>query len=343
MPTNGTSIGCDAYSINMGLSRVSRLLGLVCFSLQYIGAHPDNRRAVTKRTCFAFVQFANAESATRAVRDEVILCLLTCINRSLPSQHNRVHDGRPLRVQLRDRNPPPHASWGLGRGRGRNRFGGTSRPHQDAPGYVNGGTVDPAAVHVPLELPGAPIPTTATHGSPSLAPDNYRTGMLRAPGHGDLQRRSSYGMPNSSTSSVSSGTTKVPSVHGHGHGPSSTTTSPAPLAPISTSSALSAMAPFPPHHMSVGYFPPQPWVQPYHAQYSYPMPVMPSYAYPGYAYSHVPHAPPAFVTSGANGLGSSISTSAFADITPNHADKVRRFTSSHINRPTYLTSLPDCQ
>ncbi|KAJ7631151.1 hypothetical protein FB45DRAFT_917647 [Roridomyces roridus] len=62
-------------------------------------------KPLTGRTAFAFVKFDNTESPARAVDEE----------------HNRVHNGRSMRVQLRDCNPPRGGNWRYG-GRGRGRF-----------------------------------------------------------------------------------------------------------------------------------------------------------------------------------------------------------------------------
>ncbi|KAJ6621088.1 hypothetical protein B0H10DRAFT_2215358 [Mycena sp. CBHHK59/15] len=62
-------------------------------------------RPLNGRAAFAFVKFDNTESPARAVFEE----------------HNRVHDGRAMRVQLRDCNPPRSGSWRYG-ARSRGRF-----------------------------------------------------------------------------------------------------------------------------------------------------------------------------------------------------------------------------
>ncbi|KAF8167683.1 hypothetical protein B0H34DRAFT_792378 [Crassisporium funariophilum] len=59
-------------------------------------------RPLNSCAAFAFVKFDNAESPARAVFEE----------------HNRVYEGRAMRVQLRDCNPP-RSPWKFGRGRGR--------------------------------------------------------------------------------------------------------------------------------------------------------------------------------------------------------------------------------
>ncbi|KAF9225409.1 hypothetical protein BS17DRAFT_778555 [Gyrodon lividus] len=58
-------------------------------------------RPTNKRSAFAFVKFDNTDSPARAVMEE----------------HNRILDGRLIRVQLRDWNPPHRTSWRPGRGR----------------------------------------------------------------------------------------------------------------------------------------------------------------------------------------------------------------------------------
>ncbi|KAG1813254.1 uncharacterized protein BJ212DRAFT_422216 [Suillus subaureus] len=68
-------------------------------------------RPVNKRSAFAFVTFSNKESPARAVSEE----------------HNRILDGRPIRVQLRDWNPPHRTNWRSNRNRGRNLEGGMVR------------------------------------------------------------------------------------------------------------------------------------------------------------------------------------------------------------------------
>ncbi|KAJ7651730.1 hypothetical protein DFH06DRAFT_552250 [Mycena polygramma] len=62
-------------------------------------------RPINGRSAFAFVKFDNTESPARAVFEE----------------HNRVYEGRAMRVQLRDCNPPRSSNWRFN-GRARGRF-----------------------------------------------------------------------------------------------------------------------------------------------------------------------------------------------------------------------------
>ncbi|CAL1694040.1 unnamed protein product [Somion occarium] len=59
-------------------------------------------RPPSKKSAFSFVKFRNAEASSRAVAAE----------------HNRIYDGRQIRVQLRDTNPQ-RSPWRFTRGRGR--------------------------------------------------------------------------------------------------------------------------------------------------------------------------------------------------------------------------------
>ncbi|KAG1754829.1 uncharacterized protein EDB91DRAFT_255420 [Suillus paluster] len=77
-------------------------------------------RPVNKRSAFAFVKFSNKDSPARAVSEE----------------HNRIVDGRPIRVQLRDWNPPQRTNWRSNRNRGRN-FEGSIVRHDSEPSLVS--------------------------------------------------------------------------------------------------------------------------------------------------------------------------------------------------------------
>ncbi|KAG2156676.1 uncharacterized protein EDB93DRAFT_926724 [Suillus bovinus] len=77
-------------------------------------------RPVNKRSAFAFVTFNNKDSPARAVSEE----------------HNRILDGRPIRVQLRDWNPPHRTNWRSNRNRGRNLEGSMVR-HGSEPSLVS--------------------------------------------------------------------------------------------------------------------------------------------------------------------------------------------------------------
>ncbi|KAF9566097.1 hypothetical protein CPC08DRAFT_814999 [Agrocybe pediades] len=79
-------------------------------------------RPLNSCAAFAFVKFDNAESPARAVYEE----------------HNRIYEGRAMRVQLRDCNPPRH-NWKFNRGRARphlHHFNGQRRVNYYRPPFV---------------------------------------------------------------------------------------------------------------------------------------------------------------------------------------------------------------
>ncbi|KAI0361461.1 hypothetical protein OH77DRAFT_429923 [Trametes cingulata] len=254
-------------------------------------------KSLHKRTCFAFVQFANPDIAGRAVQAE----------------HNQVHHGRHLRVQLRERvSFRPRTDWRLGRGRGRNSFGGSLHTQHDALEIQNVSAPRVNAAHA----------SDVHNSSSSSANANSTQECLHNLGDGALRRKGSHMSAHSSTSSLSSDTTKVPSIHYEvPNGPSNgTSSSPATSAP-SQASTTAPMPPPPP--MNVGYFIPPPWVQPYPPPYSYPVPVVAGYAHPGYAYPHVPPMQSAvFAPEAATAMTSSGSRGSVASTASDPAIKV---------------------
>ena len=100
------------------------------------------------------------------------------------------------------------------------------------------------------------------------------------------------------TSSVSSSTTKVPSLrYENSHRASSTAASSTPPpSSTSVSTSMSSSLPAAPYPINMGYFPPQPWAQPYGPPYPYAVPVVPGYGYAGYPYPPIQPFPPTFFT-----------------------------------------------
>ncbi|KAI1788804.1 hypothetical protein LXA43DRAFT_1024073 [Ganoderma leucocontextum] len=228
-------------------------------------------RPLNKRTAFAFVRFASAESGIRAVQEE----------------HNHVYDGYPIRVQLRDRSAASRGVWRPGRGRGRALFGpphierdsSTFRSVQD---FVASGVQATSSPIMPQDRsPMSSQGTTSPHsGRDSSLPLDLTDDTILS--------RSLQDAAKSSTSSVSSSTTKVPSLRYEiSQEPSSTTASSTPppsSASVSTSVSSLPVAPYP---MNMGYFTPQPWAQPYAPPYPYAVPVVPGYGYAGYPYPSI--------------------------------------------------------
>ncbi|RPD82415.1 hypothetical protein L226DRAFT_564990 [Lentinus tigrinus ALCF2SS1-7] len=270
---------------------------------------------LNKRTAFAFIKYASEVSASRAVREE----------------HNRVHGGRPIRVQLRDRNGAPRGFWRPGRGRGRGIFGTPhSRQEPMSSGDVHSGAGDAFADM----LADAGLQESAAEHSGTLqgppiraSPSDDRFAAAQPTGLPASERAWPEGF-NHSFSSLSSSTTKVPSVNYEmSHGPPSTTASlTPPPSNLSVSTSASSRMP-PPYPVNMGYYPPHSWVQPYPAAYPYPVPVVPGYGYPGYPYAPVhamtpgylhgrdPVAPPPTDSTGSQWTGVVSSDCATKDMT----------------------------
>ncbi|KAJ8487305.1 hypothetical protein ONZ51_g4267 [Trametes cubensis] len=239
-----------------------------------------------KRSYFAFVTFATADGAGRAIHGE----------------HNRVHHGHPLRVLLRERTVLSRNGWRFGRGRGKDQPGGSPGPHpyrEHACSHNDGGaeaTGNSASVNNP----------SSSHRIVSSSSEARNTSTPPPIAYSTFRRRDSNDFVGSEVSSVSSGATKVPSVHfDSSHGPPSTAASPSPMA---TQPSTSSATTIPSHPVNFGYFHPQAWVHPYPPPYPYSFPVIPGYTYPGYAYpqtSPMPVPPPPVVARDPAGLPSS--------------------------------------
>ncbi|KAI0328514.1 hypothetical protein GY45DRAFT_998241 [Cubamyces sp. BRFM 1775] len=263
----------------------------------------DNVQVVkpyNKRSYFAFVTFTDADGAGRAIHGE----------------HNRIHHGHPLRVQLRERTVLSRGGWKSVRGRGRDQPGGFPRPYREhASGYSDMGA----------EISGSYNPSASSHRVVSPSSEAYNTATPPPIAFPELRRRDSNDFVDSEASSVSSDATKVPSVHFDGaHAPSSTAASPSPTA---TQSSTSSATTIPPHPMNFGYFHPQAWVHPYPPPYPYPFPVIPGYAYPGYAYPHpqaptMPPPPPVVAREPVGAPSSSVSNGTLANASASGASKM---------------------
>ncbi|TFK94408.1 hypothetical protein K466DRAFT_354209 [Polyporus arcularius HHB13444] len=236
---------------------------------------------LNKRSAFAFIKFANDVSASRAVREE----------------HNRIYGGRPIRVQLRERNGAPRGFWRPGRGRGRGLSFGPPHVRQEPipSGAVVPGAADPCADMLLDSRVSGMGYSGPPQGPMSMSPSRDPFANAQPTGLPAYERVWQEGFSNS-FSSLSSDTTKVPSVnYAMSHGPASTTASltpPPSIVSTSTSASSTMPAPYP---MNMGYLPPQPWVQSYPAAYHYPIPFVPGYGYPGYPYAPVHAMAPAFL------------------------------------------------
>ncbi|PBL00508.1 hypothetical protein ARMGADRAFT_382575 [Armillaria gallica] len=220
-------------------------------------------RPVNGRAAFAFVKFDNTESPARAVFEE----------------HNRVYEGRAMRVQLRDCNPP-RSSWKYGRGRG--RF-----PHHNIMPHRYYGETNEMHHHREHSRRTDMVAHGETSGMPTVdtdAPPPFDVGT-----HLDdtTSKRNSEVPSNTETVSTSAHDQEAAKILG-------TTEAPPPTenyrewydalepSPTETSSpvTLNPTVPFPgaggagvQFPMPAGtYYPPPPWVQPYTPQMQYPVP-----------------------------------------------------------------------
>ncbi|GBE77675.1 predicted protein [Sparassis crispa] len=243
-------------------------------------------RPLNKRSAFAFIKFDNTESPARAVLEE----------------HNRIHNGRQIRVQLRDTNPPQRSPWRYSRGRGRFPHAGQTRPHG---GYA-GGSYDGLSLDIGARSTGTPLdpmllaagqperlsdnsfavaePTFLNHGGPFSDVRGADHSWLSRPGaHSQVGYAESAGagIPSDTSSStkVSSSQADAP---GDLHSDTLDSLTPPPPASIGAGSSMDSIpAPMQQYTMTnMGYFPHQPWFHSYSPQYSYPVPFV--HGYPGY-------------------------------------------------------------
>ncbi|OBZ79169.1 hypothetical protein A0H81_01429 [Grifola frondosa] len=240
-------------------------------------------RPVNKRTAFAFVKFNNVDSPARAILEE----------------HNRIYEGRQIRVQLRDRNPPQRSPWRHSRGRGRlTHSSGPTRLHVDAYGGVGGGLGLKIDTKCASNLSGhsAGLSVRGMH-TPSPAREGQSAVVDFSAAGSDAPSRGLVDFAETSRSSISSSTTKVASSpFGGSHDTARVDASSAsslPSNPVGPS--VSVTGPIAPYSMiNVGYFPPQPWIHAYPTAYPYAVPFVPGYGYPGYPMPGMHHTPHAF-------------------------------------------------
>ncbi|KAF8221675.1 hypothetical protein L208DRAFT_659669 [Tricholoma matsutake] len=229
-------------------------------------------RPANSHAAFAFVKFNNTESPARAVFEE----------------HNRVYEGRAMRVQLRECNPP-RGPWRHSRGRG--RFQQHFNTHRRFPDHFDGKPTERLIFQEGLNR-------AATAGSPPsvIPPDSSNKG--------DGPEQPAYVDKNSAQSEEEIKNDR----HGRNQSTDSQRSTPEPsAAPIKTLSQsegyhewydepLSAALTPPPSSFSSststtipppalsypigsGYYVPPPWLHPYAQQMPYPMPYFP---FPGY-------------------------------------------------------------
>ncbi|TBU34773.1 hypothetical protein BD311DRAFT_649535 [Dichomitus squalens] len=209
-------------------------------------------RPLNKRTAFAFVKFTSPEAANRAVQEEYTTAILFGYSYGtalLPLVVIGVQDavaGGDFLALLILSGEPPPLA------------------------------LQPPSMVAPSARPVLPS-SWSEHESRFVHADLTEDA---------LRGRNLQDAATGSTSSISSSTTKVPSLrYETSYGAISTTASPTPPpSSSSVSTPTSSLGPVAPYPLNVGYFPPQPWVQPYAPSYPYAVPMVPGYGYAGYTY-----------------------------------------------------------
>ncbi|KZT74988.1 hypothetical protein DAEQUDRAFT_807262 [Daedalea quercina L-15889] len=234
-------------------------------------------RPASKKSAFAFIKFSDAEAAAKAVREE----------------HNSVHNGRQIRVQLRDHNPRQRTPWGqplsraslstLGPNRSPLRIDG----RRGVPEFCDGSSVTRSpssklsAGFAHREHSEPDIKTRRAFTSPHrLNASNEREGE-EGPRKSSRVGDQALDTPLSSTRRVSLPASSIPYDHQLPYVSSAT---PAPSV-SSVGPSASVTGAVPPY--AIPYFAP-PWVHAYPPPYPYPIPFVP---FPAYAAAMPPSHP----------------------------------------------------
>ena len=253
-------------------------------------------------------------------------------------QHNRLHNGRPMRVQLRDRNPSRGIAWRYARGRGKYSHPSLPRHYFDSAGVVsqetslekdsNGelqeqildadsaeeGNITPAAVTYPTLLDSAnginnteisPVSFHRFEGMVSSSPDGQVNGLARV----RTPEPTSVEFPRPRQTSPQSSTTREAPSQYEGQDWNQGTDSSAPLTPAPSSYASSASAAtssvsYPVSNM--GYYQPQSWMPPFAQQFPLPIPFIAGY--PGYTLPSQPVSQSFTSSSGSESSGQNAGT-----------------------------------
>ncbi|RDB29418.1 hypothetical protein Hypma_015762 [Hypsizygus marmoreus] len=233
-------------------------------------------RPLNSHAAFAFVKFNNTESPARAVYEE----------------HNRVYEGRAMRVQLRDCNPP-RGSWRNNRGRGRfhqHNFGAhrriqdqsdkpLERPvspgnrHQDGPTAGSATTSQITAVDEDVGVAESELPAYSEKTLPKVVEESGDDGNAHNP---LAVSRSSSPSPEPSFTALDS--TQTESYREWYDEPVSSALTPPPSS-FGSSASAPLSTPALPYAMTGGFYTPPQWVHPYAQPMPYQMPYL---GYPGY-------------------------------------------------------------
>ncbi|KII94122.1 hypothetical protein PLICRDRAFT_122139 [Plicaturopsis crispa FD-325 SS-3] len=236
-------------------------------------------RPVSNKSAFAFVKYLDTKSSALAVQD----------------QHNRIYNGRQMRVQIRDCNPPSRGGWkGYSRGRGRlpyygdrysenmthNRFDISGREGlKDPPPRL-----DIVADAVPFRVHSDPpvhVHVNVPEGKTLSADAHQRDDAVTEEVVTDDEQESQSPAAKASSSSPEPSVSQDASGDAHHHewmpDPYTSASFTPPTSSLGSSASATAPAvPFPLMN-ATGYYPPPAWMQQYPQHYPYPM-----YGYPGY-------------------------------------------------------------
>jgi hypothetical protein len=261
-------------------------------------------KTANSHAAFAFVKFNNTESPARAVFEEVCYFIVSGIRTwshiNNTFQHNRVYEGRAMRVQLREFNPP-RGPWRHNRGRG--RFQPHFNSHRRFPDHSDGKPQTERQISQEGHDHGA-----AVGSFPSVVPpgssDNGDGSGSEQPAHVDRNspkpeeeiRNDCHGRNQSTDSRHSTPEPSAAPLKALSQSESYREWYDEPLSaaltPPPSSFSSSTSATFPPpalsYPISSGYYAPPPWLHPFAQQMPYPMPYFP---FPGYpmASQPVPH------------------------------------------------------
>ncbi|KAJ3511484.1 hypothetical protein NLJ89_g4071 [Agrocybe chaxingu] len=240
-------------------------------------------RPLNACAAFAFVKFDNAESPARAVYEEVIYLTIDATTSLLiPQQHNRVYEGRAMRVQLRDCNPPKNI-WKYGRPRGKfhQNHHGPQRRFNFRPPYDG-------QERGLFRLPTAGLGGNATMANSSDASNIQLSSLASAlPSYEGSERNASPRgsetvIAHSSASDATKSSSNDPEAEQYREWydePVSPVHTPAPSTLGSSVSAAGVQFPAQtyPYLPNGPYFPPPPWMHPYMHQAPYQVPYYTGY------------------------------------------------------------------
>ncbi|KDR85423.1 hypothetical protein GALMADRAFT_234290 [Galerina marginata CBS 339.88] len=220
-------------------------------------------RPLNACAAFAFVKFDNAEAPARAVFEE----------------HNRVYEGRAMRVQLRDCNPPRN-NWKFMRGRGRphqHHFGVPRRLsyRPSFAGQERGSFHTNGADNTSFQNPNPPLEIQLSSLADAL-PAGDRTSKRDIPPALGPTGPSSLSLGNASASGNVPSMDKYREWYDDPESPARTP-EPSSLGSSASTAGIPFSSPYAYAMPNGPYLPPPPWMHPYSPHGPYQMPYYPGY------------------------------------------------------------------